>query len=152
VLRALARLSGEGLLEDGALARSSAKSGTSGGFGRLLIAACCRRAAREMLRATLRAMPSSQGSSEPPSGLTVPRSRQASRNVSETTSSGRPVAGQPERVVVDGAGVLLEEHAELVMVPGAHPGALTQLHALFCPVLVIEFPAAWFPAWLGGRR
>ena len=44
-------------------------------------------------------------------------------------------------MVVDGAGVLLEEHAELVMVSGAHPGALTQLHALLCPVLVIEFPA-----------
>ena len=61
---------------------------------------------------------------------------------------GRPVAGQPERVVVDGAGVLLEEHPELVMVSGAYPGALTQLHALLCPVLASEFPAAW----LGGRR
>jgi hypothetical protein len=53
---------------------------------------------------------------------------------------GRPVAGQPERVVVDGAGVLAEQHAELVMVSGAHPGALTQLHALLCPARVIEFP------------
>src|SRR5947207_2326266 len=56
---------------------------------------------------------------------------------------GRPVAGQPERVVVDGAGVLAEQHAELVMVSGTHPGALTQLHALLCPVLASEFPAAW---------
>jgi len=56
-------------------------------LGSLFIAACWRRAARETLRATLRAMPSSQGRSEPPSGLTVPRSRQASRNVSDTTSS-----------------------------------------------------------------
>jgi nucleoside-diphosphate-sugar epimerase len=36
--------------------------------------------------------------------------------------------------------VLAEQHAELVMVSGAHPGALTQLHALLCPALVIEFP------------
>ncbi len=31
--------------------------------------------------------PGSRGSSEPPSGLTVPRNRQALRNVSDTTSS-----------------------------------------------------------------
>ena len=49
--------------------------------------AWCRRAARAWLRVTLTAMPSSHGRSDPPSGLTVSRSRQASRNVSETTSS-----------------------------------------------------------------
>jgi hypothetical protein len=42
--------------------------------------------------------------------------------------------------------VLAEQHAELVMVSGAHPGALTQLHALLCPAGVIEFPV------LGARR
>ena len=47
---------------------------------------------------------------------------------------------------IHGAGVLLEERAELVMVSGAYPGALTQLHALLCAVLVIEFPVP------GGRR
>src|SRR5215475_1276578 len=40
-----------------------------------------------MLRLTLTAMPSSQGRSDPPSGSTLARSRQASRNVSETASS-----------------------------------------------------------------
>jgi len=64
----------------------------------------------------------------------------ASRYSAAAGAGGRPVAGQPERVVVDGAGVLAEQHAELVMVSGAHPGALTQLHALLCPARVIEFP------------
>jgi hypothetical protein len=58
------------------------------------------------------------------------------------------VPGWPGWPVWLSAGVLGEEHAELVMVSGAHPGALTQLHALLCPVLASEFPAAW----LGGRR
>jgi hypothetical protein len=52
---------------------------------------------------------------------------------------GRPVAGQAEGVVVDRAGMVGEEQAELVVVSGAQPGALTVVHALPCPVRVGEF-------------
>src|SRR5882757_3595985 len=37
-----------------------------------------------------------------------------------------------------------EEHAELVVVSGAHPGALTMVHALPCPVRVGGFPISFY--------
>ncbi|KOU60396.1 hypothetical protein ADK57_31055 [Streptomyces sp. MMG1533] len=68
-------------------ATSSAKSRTVWSRGRRATAAACLRAARRVLRVTLVATPSSQGRREPPSSATFARSRQASRKVSETTSS-----------------------------------------------------------------
>src|ERR1700756_2217133 len=42
-------------------------------------------------------------------------------------------------MVIDRAGVLLEEQPERVLVSRAHPGAQTQLHYLPCPVSGREF-------------
>src|SRR5439155_1423059 len=68
-------------------ARSSAKSGITGAGGSRPRAAWCRRDARAAFLVTFTAMPSSQGRSDPPACWTVPRSRHASKNVSDTTSS-----------------------------------------------------------------
>jgi hypothetical protein len=67
--------------------------------------------------------PGQQGAAFGPYGLAEPPGLEEGER--DHLLGGRPAAGQPERVVVYGPGVLLEEHAELVMVSGAHPGALT---------------------------
>ena len=98
------------------------------------------RATRRWPRATLVAIPSSQGLSEPPSGAILSRLRQASRNVIAITSSA---AGQPEGVVVHRLGARVEYRTERVSIPG--PGASPQLRRWIVHIRQLAGPPPGFP-------